>query len=327
MFSNLKKVIIRFFKLLLINRKLNTYFFFFAVAFSFWFLNMLSKKHETTFFIPINYINYPVDLIEIVDPAEFVEVRVKASGISILSFHLFNNNPLVLNYELANSKPRDNGRNLFWILNSNRKEIADILGSSIEIMNLTPERVMISFANKIKKEVPIELRSNISLRQAFWLANDIRINPSSVILYGKQELLDSVSSIITDLLEINDLHNDQIHQINLIVPDGLKCKTTNISVELNVEPFIEEMITKEVEIRNLRKGYSMKLFPKDVNVTLRLPQDKYQILKADFLKLYIDASKLKEVEKVAVDYDNLPDMVKIERIYPNSLEFLLIKEY
>ena len=63
MFTNLKKVVISFFKSLLINRKLNTYFFFFAVAFSFWFLNMLSKKHETTFFIPINYINHPADLI------------------------------------------------------------------------------------------------------------------------------------------------------------------------------------------------------------------------------------------------------------------------
>ena len=139
-------------------------------------------------------------------------------------------------------------------------------------------------------------------------------------------MLDSVSSINTDLLEINDLHKDQLHQIDLIIPDGLKSKLNNITVELNVEPFIEEVITKEVEIRNLKKGYSMKLFPKDVNVTLRLPQNQYQILKASFLKLYIDASKLTEEETVAVDYDNLPEMVKIQRIYPNRLEFLLIKE-
>ena len=326
MFTNLKKVVISFFKSLLINRKLNTYFFFFAVAFSFWFLNMLSKKHETTFFIPINYINHPADLIEVNDPADFINVRVKASGISIISFHLFNKNPLVLNYELANSQTIDNGRNLFWIINSNRREVADILGSSVEIMNVTPERVMTSFANKIKKDVPIKLKANIGLRQAFWLANDIKIHPSSVILYGEQSLLDSVSSINTDLLEINDLHKDQLHQIDLIIPDGLKSKLNNITVELNVEPFIEEVITKEVEIRNLKKGYSMKLFPKDVNVTLRLPQNQYQILKASFLKLYIDASKLKEEETVAVDYDNLPEMVKIQRIYPNRLEFLLIKE-
>lgn len=326
MFTNLKKVVSSFFKSLLINRRLNTYIFFFAIAFAFWFLTMLSKTHETTFFIPINYVNHPADLIEIVDPADFVKVRVKASGISIISFHLFTKSPLVLNYDVANSQPIDNGRNLFWMINSNRKEVADILGSSVEIMNLTPERVMISFANKIKKEVPVILNANISLRQAFWLANDIRINPSSVILYGEQTLLDSVNSITTDLLELNDLYKDQQHQVDLIAPDGLKCKVATISVELDVEPFIEEVIAKEVEIRNLRKGYSMKLFPKDVSVTLRLPQDQYQILKADFLKLYIDASEIEQEETAAVDYDNLPEMIKIERIYPNRLEFLLIKE-
>jgi hypothetical protein len=326
MFTNLKKVVISFFKSLLINRRLNTYIFFFAIAFAFWFLTMLSKTHETTFLMPIKYVNHPPNLIEIVDPAKFIKVRVKASGISIISFHLFNKNSIVLNYDVANSQPIENGRNLFWTINSNRKEVARILGYSVEIMNITPERIIVSFANKIQKVVPVILNANISLRQAFWLANDIIIKPSSIILYGEQKLLDSVNSITTDLLDLNDVYKDQLYHVDLRTPNGLKCMYTTISVELKVEPFIEEVITKEVEIRNLKKGYSMKLFPKDVSVTLRLPKDKYHFLKVGFLKLFVDASKLDDKETAAVEYDNLPEIVKIERIYPNRLEFLLIKE-
>ena len=70
----------------------------------------------------------------------------------------------------------------------------------------------------------------------------------------------------------------------------------------------------------------MKLFPKDVNVTLRLPRDKYQLLKTNFLRLYVDAAELGDKKTVLVKYDGLPEMVKLERIYPNYLEFLLIKE-
>jgi hypothetical protein len=139
-------------------------------------------------------------------------------------------------------------------------------------------------------------------------------------------LLDTISSVTTDLLTLNNLDKNQTHEIALFLPNGLKCKTSSVSVELIVEPFIEQIITQEVEIRNLKKGYSMKLFPRDVSVTLRLPKDKYQLLKTNSLKLFIDASELGEQKTIAVKYDNLSENIKLERIYPNRLEFLLIKE-
>ena len=326
MLTNLKKVISSFFKSLSKNKKLNTYAFFFFIAFAFWFLTMLSKTHETTFQIPIKYINYPADLVEVIQPSDFVQVRVKAAGISIISFHLFNYTSLILNYDVANSQPITNGKNLFWIMNSKRKEVADVLGGSIEIMDIIPERLIVPFANKTKKEVSVILNADIHLKQAFWLANDIKITPSSVILYGEQDLLDSISSVTTNLLKLNELDKDQVHEIALILPNGLKCKTNSVSVKLNIKPFIEEVVTQKVEIRNLDKGYSMKLFPRDVSVTLRLSKDKYQLLKTNFLRLYIDASKLGEQKTIPIEHDNLPEMVKLERIYPNRLEFFLIKE-
>ena len=211
-------------------------------------------------------------------------------------------------------------------MNSKRKEVADILGVSIDIMDITPEKLIVPFANKTKKEVSVILNAELNLKQAFWLANEIQLTPSSVILYGEQDLLDSINSVTTDLLKLNDLDKDQLHEIPLVLPNGLKCKVNFVSVELNIEPFIEEIITQEVEIRNLDKGYSMKLFPRDVDVSLRLPKDKHQLLKTNFLRLYVDVSELGEQKMISVNYDNLPARIKVERVYPNRLEFLLIKE-
>ena len=326
MFPNLRNVIKVFFKPFFKNKKLNTYVVFFFISFAFWFFHMLSRIHETTFSIPITYVNYPVDLKGVVEPSDVVYVRVKASGVNIISFHLFNHKSLSLNYDVSNSQPINNGKNLFWIMNSKRKELAHILGSSIEIMNVTPERVVVPFVSKIKKEVPVILDSEINLQQQFWLANDIRLNPSSVILYGEQDLLDSINSVNTDFLQLDDLDKDQLYEMPLVLPNGLGCNVDFVLVELNVEPFIEEVVTEEVEVRNLPNRYQIKLFPKNVDVALRLPKDKYQLLKTDFLKLYIDASTIRDKRTIPVKYDNLPATVKVERIYPNHLEFLLIKE-
>ena len=106
------------------------------------------------------------------------------------------------------------------------------------------------------------------------------------------------------------------------MPDGLKSNVNSVLVKLNVESFVEEVLTQEVEIRNLNKGYSLKLFPKDVSVVLRMPKNKYQLLQTKFLKLYVDASDLRDKKTIQINYDDLPERVKLERIYPNHLEFL-----
>ena len=326
MFFSFRKVIGTPLNILRKNKKLNTYAFFFFISFSFWFLTMLSKIHETTFLVPIKYINYPVDLLEVVSPADYIHVRVKASGVSIISFQLFNYSPLVLNYNVANSQPIANGKNLFWIMNSKRKDVAEILDASVEIMTITPERIVVPFANRVKKEVPVILNADINLKQTFWLANDIRLTPSSVVLYGEQSLLDSISNVTTELLDLDGVDENQVYEVAFILPNGLECKTNFVGVEIDVEPFIEEVITKEVEIRHLTNDYSMKLFPRNASVILRFSKDKHQLLDANFLRLYIDASEAKEQRTVQIKYDNLPVGVDVERIYPNRLEFLLIKE-
>jgi len=326
MFANFKKVIGNVLDFFLENKKLNRYALFFLIAFSFWFLTMLSKTHETTCLVPIDYINHPDDLSSLASPDDFIRVRVKASGISILSFHLFNQRSLILNYDVSNSQPTSNGRDIFWIMNSKRKELADFFGTSTEIMNITPERILVPFINKIKKEVPLILNSDINLKQAFWIEDDIKLTPESVTLYGEQSLLDSVHTVTTDLLKLDNLEQDQLHEIALVIPNGLDCKLKTVSVEINIEAFIEEVVVREVEIRDLNKGYSMKLFPSNVSVTLRFPKDKFQLFKTDFLRLYVDASEVLDAKLINVQYDNLPEGVKVERLSPNRLEFLLIKE-
>ncbi len=326
MLFSIKKLIRYSFNDLLRSKKLNTYILFFTISLAFWFLTMLSKTHETTFRIPLKYINHPEDLMEVTKPESFVNVRVKASGISIFTFHMFNYKSLILNYNIANTQPIDNGKNIFWIMNSKRKEIVDVLGTSIEIMNVNPSRVVVPFVNKNKKEVPVLLNLDISLKQAFWLSDDVKLVPNSVVLYGSQYLLDSVNNVETNILMLNEVDKDQTHEVDIVIPNGLRCKSKSVLVEINIEPFIEEVLINQVEIRNLSKGYSMKLFPRDVSVTIRLPKNKYQLLETNFIKLYVDASEITEQHTIQIRHDNMPSGVKIQRIYPNQLEFLLIKE-
>ena len=327
MFSNLKKSIVSFFKLVSKNKRLNTYAFFFFISFSFWFLSMLSKTHETTLTIPVNYKNAPPDLVEINSPINFIEARVKAPGFSIVFYHFFNFKTLILDYEIANSKPLKNGKNLFWILNSKREKVAKILGSSMEIMDLSPERLIVPFANKTKKEVPIKLFDDITLKSEYWLSSEIQLKPEKITIYGDQNVLDSLTEISTELLKLDNVFENTSIKVDLIIPEGLQTKETELSVTINVEQFIEQKMTQKVKVENLKKGYTLKLFPNEISATIRLPKSKYNFLKTDFLNITVDASELDEnTKRLKVQINNLPSFVKLERLYPQEVEFLLIKD-
>ena len=324
---NLKKSIAHFFKLVTKNKKLNTYALFLFISFSFWFLSMLSKTHETTLSIAVNYKNYPTDLVEINSSIDFIEARVKAPGFSIVFYHFFNFKTLKLDYEIANSKPIKNGKNLFWILNSKREKIAEILGSSMEIMDLSPERLIVPFANKTKKEVPIKLFDNITLKSEYWLSSEIQLNPEKITIYGDQNVLDSLTEISTELLKLDNIFKNTSIKVDLIIPEGLQTKETELSVTINVEQFIEQKMTQKVKVENLKKGYTLKLFPNEISATIRLPKSKYNFLKTDFLNITVDASELDEnTKRLKVQINNLPSFVKLERLYPQEVEFLLIKD-
>ena len=147
------------------------------------------------------------------------------------------------------------------------------------------------------------------------------------MVYAEQQQLDAVDFIETEELILVDVAENIIPIVEVIIPDGLQCKTKNIEVTIEVEPFVEQMLKYKVEAKNLKKGYTIKLFPEVVQVTLRAPKDKYSMLKTDFLNLTVDASLISsENRTLTVEVENLPSFIQMQRVYPSRLEFLLIKE-
>ena len=326
MIERLKNRISSFFKSASNNKKLSTYALFLFISFSFWFLSMLSKQHETTLKVPLIYSNFPADKMVSAPIADFVEVRVKAPGFSILFYNLFNFSKLVLDIDIANNKPNKDGSEVFWIMNSKRKAVVEIISASMELLDISPERLVIPFRDKTKKKVSIKLNKSISLRPEIWFANPIILIPDSIMIYGEKQQLDTIDFIHTEQLLLTEVSQSNSNKVLLSIPDKVQCKIKSIEVIIEVEPFVEQLIEYKMQVKNMKKGYTIKLFPEIVQVTLRAPKDKYSMLQTDFLTLKVDASLISsENSTLNVEVDNLPSFIHLQRVYPSRIEFLLIK--
>ena len=319
MFGNLKNSISSFFKSDSNNKKLSTYALFLFISFSFWFLSMLSRNHEITLKVPVLYTNFPDDKVLVSPPVSFIEARVKAPGFSILFYNLLSFSKLNLDIQQANTKPKKGGSEVFWLMNSKRKYIAKILSSSMELITITPERLIIPFSNKAKKKVAVKLKQSIDLSPEIWFANPIVLVPDSVMIYGDQQQLDAVDFVETEDLFLVDISESITHNVQLSIPVAVQCKTSVVEVIIEVEPFVEQLLKCKVEVKNLKKGYVLKLFPKVVQVTIQAPKDKYSMLQTDFLKLQVDASLiLEESRTLGVEVENLPSFIQLQRVYPQG---------
>ena len=323
----LKNGISSFFKSALNNKKLSTYALFLFISLSFWFLSMLSRQHETTLKVPLIYSNFPADKLVSNSVANFVEVRVKAPGFSILFYNLFNFSKLSLDIDKANTKPNKVGIEVFWIMNVKRKSVVEIISSSMELLDISPERLVIPFINKAKKKLPVKLNQTISLNPEIWFANPIILMPDSVFIYGEKQQLDAIDFIDTEELLLTGVRESSSNKVSLSIPEKVQCKIKNIDVIIEVEPFVEQILDYKVQVMNLKKGYTIKLFPEEVQVTLRAPKDKYSMLQTDFLTLKVDASLISSQNSTLdVEVENSPSFIQLQRVYPSRLEFLLIKE-
>ena len=327
MLECLKNRIISFFKSVSNNKNLGTYSLFFFISFSFWFLSMLSKQHETTLKVPLIYNNFPADKLVSAPFSDYVEVRVKAPGFSILFYNLFNFTKLILDIEQANTKPKNGGVDVFWIMNSKRKSVIKIISSSMELIDISPQRIVIPFNDKSKKKVAVKLNKSIILKPEIWFAKPIVLIPDSVMIYGEKKQLDTIDFIDTEKLLLTGVSESNSNKVSLNTPAQVECKIKNIEVIIEVEPFVEQLLEKKVQVINMKKGYTIKLFPELVQVTLRAPKDKYSMLQTDFLTLKVDASLISnENSTLDVDVESLLSFIKLQRVYPSRIEFLLIKQ-
>ena len=84
---------------------------------------------------------------------------------------------------------------------------------------------------------------------------------------------------------------------------------------------------KPIGVKNLKKGYSVKFFPENIAVTVRASRDKYLLLQTDFFNAEVDATQMSsENNTLDVLINNLPSSIKLQMIYPERVEYLLIKE-
>jgi len=121
--------------------------------------------------------------------------------------------------------------------------------------------------------------------------------PSHIKIAGKNTLLDGITQIKTQNINLNSIDNDTEIEIPINMPEGVKDVDNITSAKVRID--VEKVITKSIQVKNISaanipKGYSYQLLTNSIDVTVKGYKSRMEALDDSKLSAVVDLKNLED---------------------------------
>ena len=157
----------------------------------------------------------------------------------------------------------------------------EVKGVNLEVKNINAE---VSFLEE--KEVPI----NVQLKDNTTDTQTYEMNPETITIKGKKEILNTIDYINTEKIELSSIGVSK--KINLIIPENVTSNETTVIIKpKDKESLVQRLIYSQDEIELINNSEEVNAsdlgIPDSINVEVQLGDTNTEVNKSD-ISLYID---------------------------------------
>jgi len=311
--------------------KLTVFFICLSISTLIWFLIKLSDVYITEINFPIKFKNQPQSkiLISQVDSTIILNIQDKGYTIAALKY-LSRKTPFIV--DLSKLRLHRKGRlyearinTITWAQN-----IANNYGFGGEIFSIYPDTIYFLFENQVTRKIRVKPDINIDFKKQFFLYDSIRVEPPEVEINGLGNEIDTINFIRTEHLGFTNLDDSINMMVKLVNPFKSANVTTNpetVRIIIPVEKFTESEITIPVTEKNNNPDLRLRLFPDAVKISFLVALKDFKNVKPEMFSCTVDLSRVSEHanNKIPVTADIFPKFVKITRIQPSEVDYLILK--
>lgn len=203
-----------------------------------------------------------------------------------------------------------------------RQKLQDQLPGSTQIQKIAPEHFASAYYRLAEKKVPVEVVSHITVAAQHQMVDSPSAMPDSVRIFGSRQVIDSISCVKTAPTYIDGLRERVAVTSALELPEGVTAEREAVEIACAAELFTEKSFTLPIKMRGLPEGVSMRLFPQQVTIVVRVGMSHFaQVHAADF-KAYCQYPKQASTAlEVQIEHRN--PYIKAIRISPEKVEYMI----
>lgn len=316
------------------------------IAFFFWTLAAISDSEGYTKEIPVR-LDKPIlptgyRMTDLTKYPEEVRVQVHARGESLLNYtfrHIGHASYRVRPAVDTTLLRSEGGDYLFTageikalLLSKTLPDVAR-MGLAPGRVTVSPEEIAFSYEPLAEGKAEVIFASQIDYgtNRNFKLADTLSILPPTVRIFGVKSDIEAFTAaggvLLTDTIGIRIDHpgRDTV-RLAVVRPQGIDVVPDSVDVVLKTNELLyRSFTTSDIEIRNLPRGYHLRLLPGTVTVTYLLPRDRAGEKTLFDIGLYIDAREAFNPSRrtLTLHAERLPRQVEMVQLVPDRLDYIL----
>jgi hypothetical protein len=312
-----------------LSRKVIVFFACLFIASFSWLINVLNRNYTRIIKVNLEYTNIPEGINTSIPLPEKVQAEIKTSGTKLL-FLLLKQKINKIRIDVEPLLKHKNKQVAFVQTLNAIGNLSQHLGTEVELIRIKPDTIFISFGKSYKRLIPVKANIELNYEKLFHLSEAVKITPGLIQISGDSALLESLDSLETEKIVLNQLNHNIEQEAIVIVPEKLNgrinLKNKSVKLLIQVDKYTEDEKEIPIKILNLPSGYHLRTFPDKIKIKYALPMGNFEnIQDSDFVAEvnYLDVALHKEKLKVYVSTKK--PFVKISAYSPEKIEYLLKK--
>ena len=306
------------------NRSTLTFLVFLAISTAAWFLVKLSENYVTQTIYRVHFEEIPADKwISSNDQA--VTLSLNIDGFHTLRYKMIREPNRIVSISLAEVPYRVENGNTYSI---GSQYVVDKVAESLDInaSDVTMNETKVYFAMDALKSkvVPVALQSDIKVQRQYGVYGLPVLDPSSVTIFGPQEVIDSIKMVKTTELVKANVSQDFTETVALDLLDGnIRSNIKEVQVKVAVEKFTEMDIEVPFKVADSLK---VRFFPESMTVKCLVAMKDFNAISPDNFSVAVDMAQMQARQPLLdVSLVHWPPTVQIISTRPDKVEYLIVQ--
>ena len=301
------------------RRDVLTFLLFVVIATLVWYGHAMQSVRNTRVPVLIQYTGKP-DAIGLKAPGlpDTVMIEVRDAGARLNTYHRA---PLHLTIDLHSYIHGEKGR-IYIPSDALRRSISDILQGTSRLIETQPEDITCDFFTEQEKSVLLVFRGDLKTANEYQIIGQPTLARKRMKIFGDEKTLSAIDTLYTEPQDLSEVSDTMRVRCALEVPQGIRAEEDSVELCIIAERFTEKKFTIPVHIKGVPEGYHIRLFPKEVEVSVRVGMNHFSQVKANDIHASCAYSP-ERTDKLDVEIRYTNPYITAAWAYPGVVEFIL----
>lgn len=301
------------------RRDVLTFLLFVVIATIVWYGHAMQSVRNTRVPVRIQYTGKP-DAIGLKAPGlpDTVMIEVRDAGARLNTYH---RDPLRLTIDLHSYIHGERGR-IYIPSDALRRSISDILQGTSRLIETAPEDITCDFFTEQERNVCLAFRGTLKTANEYQLVGQPTLSRRRMKIFGDEQSILAIDTLYTEYQELTEVTDTMNIRCAIDAPEGIHLEDDSVDLRIIAERYTEKKFSVPVHIKGIPEGYRIRLFPKEVEVSVRVGMNHFGQVKAGDIHASCTYSP-ERTDKLDVDITYTNPYITAAWAYPGVVEFIL----